>query len=121
MHHERHAVRRVAGNFAGGAVLPLIAIALAPPTWGLSLAAMCLLVALWSLRIAAHRRRRYGESWADSLLYGSFCVLAKAPQSLGQTRYMLNRLAGRRSKLMEYKAPVQPTTHDVLDTAACRR
>jgi len=39
------------------------------------------------------------ESW----LYACFCIVGKFPQAIGQGKYILNRLLGKQSKLIEYK------------------
>jgi len=39
------------------------------------------------------------EGW----VYGYFCVLVKFPQAVGQMKYFLNYVLGKKSKLIEYK------------------
>jgi len=51
---------------------------------------------VYPLQIA--RIARY-EGW----VYAYFCVLVKFPQALGQLKYVLNSLLGKKSRLIEYK------------------
>ena len=85
-------------------VVPLVAVAAAWPTHGWSLVIL-LLYPLRAFRIA-WRRRYEGESATDRLLYGAACVVAQAPQLLGQLRYWIERVRGRRHRVIEYRRPV---------------
>ena len=49
------------------------------------------------------RNRRRGIQAQLSLMSAVFCVLAKFPEAMGVLRFWFNRLAGRRSELIEYK------------------
>ncbi len=100
---DRRAARRRALSVWGyGVVVPAAALGLAWPTWGLSVAAALALDAQLAWRVARHRRAR-GESPADARLYAWFCVIGKTAEAVGQARYALNRLSGRRATLIEYK------------------
>jgi len=83
--------------------LPIAVLASAWPTGGWSL------LGLFGFPIvavrAAQSRRRRGTPWSQAALYGLFCTLGKCPQAIGQLRYLIGRLAGRRSRLIEYKTP----------------
>jgi GT2 family glycosyltransferase len=57
-----------------------------------------------AMKIFLHRRR-HGDDASDAALYAVFHVLVKFPQLLGQLRYGLGRLSGRRSGIIEYKKP----------------
>jgi glycosyltransferase involved in cell wall biosynthesis len=98
---ERHWVKERRSIIAWGLMLPAIAIALAWPTYGLSLliAVTALLLLFLKAAIGLHRFGR--RSLSDSLLYAAHCVASKAPQAVGVFRYWV----GRRSKpkLIEYR------------------
>jgi GT2 family glycosyltransferase len=99
---ERHWVREVRSNWFWGAAVPLLALAAAWPTRGLSLlvgAGYAVLAA----RIYLSTKRR-GFSGSDARLNAFFTVLGKLPQTLGQVKYWFGRLRGKRSRLIEYKA-----------------
>ncbi len=99
---ERHYRRPVRSIAFWGIALPLLAIAGAWPTWGASLA-LLLGYPLLDRRVRAHRLR-LGDRPSDARLYAFFCVLGKFPQACGLLRFRLDRLAGRRRELIEYKA-----------------
>lgn len=98
---ERHSVKQVRSNYAWGLALPLIILALAWPTYGLS-ALLILLYPLLVWKVARATRGRFGQ---DAWLYGRSCALSKFPQVWGQLRYVVFRLLGRRSRVIEYKGP----------------
>jgi glycosyltransferase involved in cell wall biosynthesis len=106
---ERHNVKEVRSILAWGLAAPLVAIAgLIGAVWDVRLLAALGLVllgygALW-VRVTRARRRR-GDSWPDSRLYGAACVLSKFPQVVGVGMYWWGRLRKRRVKLIEYKGP----------------
>ncbi|MGB7161383.1 MAG: glycosyltransferase [Tepidisphaeraceae bacterium] len=102
---ERHGAHRVRSNWVYGIALPLLSLALAWPTRGISLA-LLLACPLLAWRVAGHERRR-GRSARDARLYGIFVALGKLPQAIGQARYHCGRLFGRRSGLIEYKTVAQ--------------
>jgi hypothetical protein len=81
--------------------LPVVAIGLAVPTGGFSLT----LLLLYPLNIAriASRLRREGEGRPWTL--ASFLMLSKFSEALGWLRYQKGRVAGKRSKIIEYRAP----------------
>jgi GT2 family glycosyltransferase len=58
---------------------------------------------LW-WRSRRHRMRRHGDSPRDASVYATYCVLGKLPQFLGAVQFHGNRLRGRRSRIIEYKA-----------------
>jgi len=57
---------------------------------------------LLMFRIYRHNRSR-GIQARWSLMSAVFCILAKFPEAIGVIRFWFNRLAGRRSGLIEYK------------------
>jgi glycosyltransferase involved in cell wall biosynthesis/GT2 family glycosyltransferase len=99
-------VREARSNWFWGLLFPLVVLAAAPFTTGLSL---LLLLGYMVLRLRVYRtRRRRGASPADARLYAAFCVVGKFPQMLGQLRYLWGRLRSRPSRLIEYKGPLDP-------------
>ncbi len=98
-HHE------VVSTLLWAVAIPLIAIASARWTYGLSLLLFLAYPALW-LRIALRSRHRWPGR--DARIYATFCVIAKFAHAVGWWRFHRNRLFGRRSRLIEYKqsAPV---------------
>jgi len=92
-------VRRIA-LWAG--VLPLLSLAAAWWTYGLSVLAYLALLAAQSWRIARRARRR-GFSASDARLYGAACMLAKFPQLVGIARFARDRRRGRAPAIVEYK------------------
>jgi len=97
----RHWVREVRSNWLWGLAIPTVAVLLAPATHGWSLGLLAGFVVL-AYRVWRHGRRRAWPA-ADARAYALFTVLGKFPQTVGQIQYHLNRLAGRRSRLIEYK------------------
>jgi GT2 family glycosyltransferase len=98
---EKHWVREVRSAWFWGVLLWLIALAAVPLTYGLSL----LLLAAYGVlywRVYGWGMRR---GWPKRLarLYATYTMLSKLPQCVGQATYWLNRLRGRRTRLMEYK------------------
>src|SRR5262249_6896521 len=88
-------------NWFWGLVVPVLALAPAYWTWGLSL---LLLLGYPVLGWKVYRsRRRRGDSARDARLYARFCVLGKFAAMVGQLRFHCNRLLARRSTLIEYK------------------
>jgi GT2 family glycosyltransferase len=68
----------------------------------------------------ARQRLRSGESKSDALLYAIAVVLGKFPQHVGLRTFRKGLRSGRRSTIIEYKAPVSrskqlavPGGHDV--------
>jgi hypothetical protein len=84
-----------------GALLPLVALALAEFTFGLSL----LLFAVYPVQFAKVYRymRDRGLDTRTARAYAFFVVLSKFPGFLGVVQYHLNRLRGRAGTLIEYK------------------
>lgn len=93
--------RQTLSIWAYGFVLPILVLALAWPTNGGSVV-LLLIYALLGYRVFLHQRRR-DTSRKDAALYALSCVLAKFSQAVGQIKFHLNRLAGRRTVLIEYK------------------
>lgn len=98
----RHNVKPVLSAVAWGLALPVAGLAFAWPTQGISLgAAMALYGVLWA-RVRASRRRR-GDPPALASLYAEFCVLGKFAHLVGAWKFLVSRISGRRTRLIEYK------------------
>ena len=82
-------------------LLPAIAIGLMWATWSLSLFLFIAYAWLW-IRVRNHRVA-HGDTRRDAGDYATYCVLGKFPQALGAAKYWVNRLLGRRTRLIEYK------------------
>ncbi|GAA4131495.1 glycosyltransferase [Aminobacter aganoensis] len=80
-----------------GCVLPLVAL-FGAVAWT---PAFLLLFAAYPLQIARIAMREGGGRTA--WLYATFALLAKFPEMQGVAQYALNRLMGRRQRLIEYK------------------
>jgi GT2 family glycosyltransferase len=107
MHAEGSARERAAKSLKTlfwASLLPGLAIGLTGLTSGLSLT-LLLLYPLNTARICA-RLRRQGEDrpWT----FATFLMLSKFSEALGWLRYQRGRLTGKRSKIIEYKAPASP-------------
>ena len=96
-----HCVHETRSNWFWGLILPILAGVLTWPTCGLSLVLLAGYVVL-ACRIRRGALRR-GMSRADANLYARFTTLGKFAQAWGQLKYLLGRLRGRRSTLIEYK------------------
>jgi len=99
---ERHWVREVWSNRFWGGLIPLLALAPAWPTRGIS-AVLLAGYPLLAWRICRHGKAR-GLSGSDARTVAFFTVLGKFPQLLGQMKYRWGRLLGKPSALIEYKS-----------------
>lgn len=98
---ERYNVRRTGTILLWALVLPLLILGLAWPTGGWSLVGLGLYPVQW-IRIMAKERKR-GRSGADARLVATFTMLGKFPQMAGVVGFVVDRVRGRRSELIEYK------------------
>jgi glycosyltransferase involved in cell wall biosynthesis len=102
--------RTVRSIFIWGGVSPLlllaaILLALTAHVWWWI--AVAVLFIPWPLRMAqlAKRQRRRGLNIKVARLSGVLLMVGKVPQFIGLVGYHLDRLSGRTSRLIEYKAP----------------
>ena len=106
----RHNVRQLRSAWLWGVVLPAMAAtgaAIAPflgPIWWAVPAAVLGLLLLQTFRIASKRRR--AGAGERAFVYAVFCMIAKPAQAIGAVEFHINRLLGRRRRLIEYKQPV---------------
>ncbi len=96
---ERMWVRESRRTVAWGLLLPVLAVAFAPATSGLSL--LLLLAYPFNVARIARRLRSEGQSRPWTLAF--FLMLAKLPEAIGWLRFQWGKLTGNRSKLIEYK------------------
>jgi hypothetical protein len=83
--------------------LPLLALAAAPFTLGLSL--LLLLAYPWlAWRVYAYARRQRGWPASSARIFALFCTLAKFPQAVGLVRYHWKKLRKQEATLIEYKS-----------------
>lgn len=98
--------RQAMSNGVWGLAVPIASLGLAWPTGGLSLVGL-LGYPLIAVR-ATRRQRKRGTPAGQSALFGVSCAVSKFPQAIGELRFLLGRLAGRRSMLIEYKGTAAP-------------
>jgi len=105
---ERHCTREVRSIVAWAGAMPALAVLLAWPTMGLSVAGVLILFLVQAMRITLGQRRR-GREWRSARVYAAFTMLGKFAQLQGAARFWLNRLSGRTGGIIEYKGadPVQ--------------
>lgn len=101
---DRFFVREAGRAVAWGVIAPVGALALAWPTWGLSLAA---LAAAHAASVAKTYRghRGQGRPVGDSAASALFTVPSRYAEAQGVLRYWMGRLSGRRSRIVEYRGP----------------
>ncbi|MBD0263363.1 MAG: glycosyltransferase family 2 protein [Tolypothrix sp. Co-bin9] len=100
---ERHWVKESRSIWFWGLLLPLVAIATAPLTFGLSILLLLMAYALLGYRVYKNALHR-GLKSEDAFLYSLFCVLGKFPQVQGQIQFHISRLLKRQRTLVEYKS-----------------
>ncbi len=99
---ERHSVKESRSIWFWGGILPVIAVGLAVFTSGLSFV-LLLGYPLLGWRIYRYQRQR-GREEKEALFYSLFCLLGKFPQFQGQLTFLMRRLLGKRTQLIEYKS-----------------
>lgn len=98
---EHYFSREVWRTVTWGCIGPLLSLALAAFTSGLSLVVLLLLYGVqWG---RTYLRRRKTSNTGDSALYASFAVLSKFPGCLGVLEFYKRQLLRRPSTLIEYK------------------
>ncbi|MBR8836294.1 MAG: glycosyltransferase family 2 protein [Stigonema ocellatum SAG 48.90 = DSM 106950] len=99
---EKHRVKESRSIWLWGLFLPLLAVAGAWSTWGLSILLLLMAYTLLAYRVYQHMRQR-GVKSQDAVLYSLFCVLDKFPQLQGQIQFHISQLLRRQRTLVEYK------------------
>lgn len=100
---ERHFVRETRSAVVWGGAMPILALTVAWPTRGLSLAALAAAYALLFTRVWLRARKRPGWRLADATAYATFIVLGKPAGAIGVVRYWLGRFSGRRSRVIDHR------------------
>lgn len=95
---ERHWLREYWRNWFWGLSIPL-ATALLALGFGGPAALLLLLYPAQFLRLGLRGRRSSRENW----WHAAALVIGKFPETLGQMKFLKDRLAGRRPQLIEYK------------------
>lgn len=102
---EKHWVKESRRIWFWALILPLLAVATAWLTKGISI-----ILLLTAYSILVFRAYKYAKttdiSDSDALLYGLFCVLDKFPQLVGQIQFHLSRIFGKKRTILEYKSAV---------------
>ncbi len=86
---ERFGVRASLSIWLYGAILPLLALALAPLTGGFSVVALFVIYLVQTLRISRDAEKTRGLSRSLAWRYGASIVLGKFPHLAGQLRFWL--------------------------------
>lgn len=101
---ERFNVRRAVRPVLWAGVLPFFAVLLMPLTWGLSLLVLAGIYGLQWMRMFMRERMR-GRPRSEARLLASFTLLAQPAMLWGEITFFLNRLRGKRTRIIEYKGP----------------
>ena len=104
---ERYNVRKTISMVFWGGAVPALIVASAAATWFTRWAILGAAVGVLGyavLTLGIYRSRRRGsEPVGDSILYTTFCVIAKWPQFWGVLVYLANRSRRRQTPWIEYK------------------
>ncbi|MFI4870184.1 MAG: glycosyltransferase [Phycisphaerales bacterium JB061] len=107
---ERFNVKRTLRPIFWAGVLPLLAIAAAYWTFGLSIVALLGIYAIQYFRMYARQRNR-GKTRRIARLSSGFTLLSQFALLVGVLTFLKNRLLGRRTRIIEYKG-AQPGASD---------
>lgn len=105
---ERHWVKERRSILVWGLAFPVLAIALAWPTWGMSVVFLAVAYAALIAKATLAINRQRNTTFGNSLTYAIHCVLAKIPQACGAVLFYVRALTGRKATLVEYKQPHLP-------------
>ncbi len=100
---ERHWLKESRSIWFWGLILPLLALATAWFTLGVSLLLLLSAYLLLTYRIYQSAQRRELTA-SDARLYAIWCMLGKFPQAQGQIQFHVSRLLRRQRTLVEYKS-----------------
>ena len=100
---ERHWLKESRSIWFWGLILPLLALATAWFTFGVSLLLLLSAYFLLTYRIYQSAQRRELTA-SDARLYAIWCMLGKFPQVQGQIQFHISRLLRQQRTLVEYKS-----------------
>jgi GT2 family glycosyltransferase len=106
---ERHKVKQLCSTILWGLVVPCVIVVTAicavwAPWVGIVTAIGLLGYPILAAKVLIYRTRVRNDPAKLATPYALFTVLGKFPQAVGAIQFGLNRLRGRRSRLIEYKA-----------------
>ncbi|MBL4590463.1 MAG: glycosyltransferase family 2 protein [Phycisphaerales bacterium] len=99
---DKHGVKQTRSAIVWGFVFPIVGLALAWWTFGISVLAVLGLYGAQGLRIRAMSLRQ-GRSKEDATLLAIFTMLAKPAQAMGWLLYWRRRVFKQQATLIEYK------------------
>lgn len=100
---ERFRRREVRSILAYGLAAPLLAVASAWHTFGLSIVVLLLCYRRLYCKVRTVRIAD-GDFPSDAIVYARFVVIGKFAQAIGVIRFHCNRMLRRRNQLIEYKS-----------------
>ena len=100
---EKYWVREARSTWIWGLLIPLLMLALAWPTRGLSLLFAAMLYGLLIAKMWRYLEESKTATGKHAVIYAFFSILGKLPQVIGQIRYWSMRWLGKKSALIEYK------------------
>ncbi|MBL4701420.1 glycosyltransferase [bacterium AH-315-I18] len=104
---EKYNVKPVISSLAWGLGMPALAICclIAALFWLPALIGVAMVLLMTIVTWARIVRCRWitSRNMPQSILFSTFCLLAKLPQAMGVAWFVSNQLRGRRSGLIEYK------------------
>lgn len=103
---ERHNVKQTRSAIVWGLIFPIVAIALAWWTLGISIVVYILMVCLQGWRIRSGQLK-IGRSKADASLLGFYIMIAKHAQASGVVLYWYRKLLKKQATLIEYKGAAE--------------
>lgn len=95
---ERHRVDESRRAWIWGLGIPLVTVSLVLLLGGWGMAVL-LVYPVQLIRLAMHGTQSVKKNWWHAL----FLVLGKFPEAMGQLKFAYNKLAGKTSRLIEYK------------------
>ncbi len=105
---ERKFVKALSRTLLWGLIIPVTALALLYPTYGLSgiIFGRYLLSAIQ----VTYKTQNRGFSRADSRAWGLSCAASAFPETQGAIKFYLDRLQNKQHQIIEYKGPQVPAT-----------
>ncbi|MDJ0556746.1 MAG: glycosyltransferase family A protein [Microcoleaceae cyanobacterium MO_207.B10] len=98
---EPHFVKSILRIWLWGIIMPIVALGLAIPTYGLSLLGLGRYPVAILREIS--RKQKAGYSKAESVAWGVSAPMAAIPEAFGLIQFNLDRLGKKQHKIIEYK------------------